>query len=205
LGQYTTNVWPNIQLILGQYRTEQVPVLICDSCTHRILSPSCHLGGGGLGLGNKISPPKNWWRNLKLLTDISLFPKFSPPPLRNFGLRQQVRKPPMLFPYELALDAIGEGPGLLLCRRMFTLSKLAGLCLGLVGRTRDCLHRDRLPGLASGSMTEPLLWKVLSQGSLHPHTAAPARSPHYMKQRMSFTAKASVKYRPSGGGPHQHG
>jgi len=84
---------------------EQVPVLICGSYACRSFARCCHFGRGGgeSPQMRKIPPPNTWGRKLNLLNEISSSPKISPPPIHNFGLCQQVRKPPLenpSFPYE---------------------------------------------------------------------------------------------------------
>jgi len=76
------------KLAAGAYRGHMAKYMVkCLHCHWSVPADrSCHLG-------DPRGPP-----NMKLLTENSLSPKISPPPIHNFGLCYQVRKPPLPNP-----------------------------------------------------------------------------------------------------------
>jgi len=69
-----------------------MPALIYDSYARRILCAAA--SWGGYFAHREQTPPQHiWGTNLKLLNSIIF-----PPPLHDFGLQHQVRKPPLPNP-----------------------------------------------------------------------------------------------------------
>ena len=86
---------------------ERVPALIYSSYTRRSFVRSCHLGERDCSLWQNIGKKSMWARNLNLLAEISSSPNNLPPPIHNFGLLHQSRKPSLSPPVKGLFPKLG--------------------------------------------------------------------------------------------------